>query len=419
MASCAEDLASAATPDVDDVHWLAVRARRAREAGFTRASNAAVEVVRSALRSLEAAGAPGVNRIDQPGDIIMADCLPIWRLVEHDRKELLEGGERAAKASDELRRVVALAGHNSRRSLESEAAPEEDPDTLVPDSELLDSIVDWSKKIDCDSTVVRIGKRQFDLTTHTDDERFALPATGAALHGWTLAGRVVFVAEAPVALCTAAPTGGLSCVDPDAESDSSAPARQLFSTRDEHADASQASLAHARRLALDSFTTLDRTRGNESRVLVAVDFSDKQWELTDAELFDPYERCTRETEAKFDLMSYGAWRGITEHKRHVYRIVNATHAEVTAQASATLLRESADWAMANDPDPAWRIDLDAFTYRTVTFPDVSSFSWGGLAQVGGAFGELAKSHVEAEWFRLRARDAEGVWPLPPWHRGLL
>lgn len=383
MGACAGALASASTPDVDDVHWLAVRARRAREAGFTRSANAAVEAVRAALRSLEAAGAPGVTRIDQPGDVIMSDCLPIWRLVEHDRKELLQGGARAEKAKLELRRVVAMAGHSAGRSLGSEAST----DASAPDNEVLDSIVEWSKQVDCDSTVVRIGKRQFDLTTHSDDERFALPATGAALHGWTLAGRVVFVAEAHVALCTAALSGGLSCVDPEADSDSSAPARRLFATRDDHADVSQASLAHARRLALDSFTTLDRTRGNQSRVLVAVDFADKQWEITDAELFDPYERCTRETEAKFDLMSYGAWQGIIEHKRHVYRIVNATHAEVTAQASATLLRESADWAMANDPDPAWRVDLDAFTYRTVTFPDVSTFNWGGLAQVGGAFGE--------------------------------
>ncbi|KAA0178481.1 hypothetical protein FNF27_00330 [Cafeteria roenbergensis] len=386
MGACADALASAASPNVDDVHWLAVRARRAREAGYTRSADAAVEAVRAALRSLEAAGAPGVTRIDQPGDVIMSDCLPIWRLVEHDRKELLQGGERAEKAAQELRRVVALAGHSARRSLEAGHAAATRSGPSAPDSEVLDSIVEWSKKVDCDSTVVRIGKRQFDLTTHSNDERFALPATGAALHGWTLAGRVVFVAEASVALCTAAPSGGLSCVDPEAGSESSSgPARRLFATRDDHADVSRASLARARRLALDSFTTLDRTRGNQSRVLVAVDFADKQWELTDAEVFDPYERCTRETEAKFDLMSYGAWQGINEHKRHVYRIVNTTHAEVTAQASATLLRESADWAMVNDPDPAWRVDIDAFSFRTVTFPDVSSFSWGGLAQVGGAF----------------------------------
>lgn len=188
MGACADALASAASPNVDDVHWLAVRARRAREAGYTRSADAAVEAVRAALRSLEAAGAPGVTRIDQPGDVIMSDCLPIWRLVEHDRKELLQGGERAEKAAQELRRVVALAGHSARRSLETGHAAATRPGPSAPDNEVLDSIVEWSKKVDCDSTVVRIGKRQFDLTTHSDDERFALPATGAALHGWTLAG---------------------------------------------------------------------------------------------------------------------------------------------------------------------------------------------------------------------------------------
>ncbi|CAE7948903.1 unnamed protein product, partial [Symbiodinium sp. KB8] len=386
-------------PSAREVAALAARARRLGMAGNTEAADFALS---AALTQLARRGSilEGVRRVDQTGTVEPTECLPIWRTIEHDRQMAQTDGE---EAEESRIRLNALANdwrrdHGRLRALGSNAAA-----TEASRDAILDHISAVSRATDCDSSMVTLGDGSwFDVATLSSDTRFRQGALNAPLHGWFLTTMHIFVPEQLQDLCERAPADGRA-LGAQAESSSPGPSavlcrladgeaggagRRLFESPQHHADAVEAAFAHARQLSLKALSNKDRTRGQRTRVMFAVDFEDQQWTPSADEVIRVFKRGARETQAKYDLMSYGAWQGSETVLPTIYRVVNATFAEVRAAASAAMLRSVGEWIVQNHPDPSKRVRLSDWDHQSITFPDINTFSWAGLAQAPGSFGEL-------------------------------
>ena len=395
-------------PSAREVAALAARARRLGMAGNTEAADFALS---AALTQLSRRGSilEGVRRVDQTGTVEPTECLPIWRTIEHDRQMAQTDGE---EAEESRIRLNALANdwrrdHGRLRALGSNAAA-----TEASRDAILDHISAVSRATDCDSSMVTLGDGSwFDVATLSSDTRFRQGALNAPLHGWFLTTMHIFVPEQLQDLCERAPADGRA-LGAQAESSSPGPSavlcrladgeaggagRRLFESPQHHADAVEAAFAHARQLSLKALSNKDRTRGQRTRVMFAVDFEDQQWTPSADEVIRVFKRGARETQAKYDLMSYGAWQGSETVLPTIYRVVNATFAEVRAAASAAMLRSVGEWIVQNHPDPSKRVRLSDWDHQSITFPDINTFSWAGLAQAPGSFGELLDSACTWQW----------------------
>jgi len=220
------------------------------------------------------------------------------------------------------------------------------------------------------------------------DDRFAETAHEVPLHGWALPSLSIFVADDD--LCVVADAGSahgaVRCFH--AAPGTPSTRRMLFSSLEDHSAAAASATSRGRRLALEAFSNQDRSRGSRSRINIAVTFSDQGWDLTDTEVYDEMKLGARKTAAAYTRMSYGAFISNDSFATVVYTLVNTTYAKLTASKSAGELRDAAQWIVENHPDPARRLRFDDYDHQTVAFPqNFNAYSWAGLAQAPGSFGE--------------------------------
>ena len=366
MACAGAVLSARVRADPESVAWLAARGRRLQLTQSNAAAAAALKAVHTALRA-----SPGAfSRVDTAGTVHATECLPTWRVIEHEQRE--------GTLSDTTVAMIAQDRAQARAT------------SVLPDEAVLEAFVQRSKAVDCDAASVSLPLAmggELDVLAARGDERFGATALEVPLHGWAMPSVGIFVADDMLCLdASAGEAPGSDCLH--ALPGQPGSRRALFATPEAHADAVRAAVARGRRLATDSFSNKDRARGPRSRIHIAIQFPDKAWGMSDEAVYDKFRLGARRTASAFDRMSYGSYVSTDSFAPIVYTVVNTTFAAIVASGSSGPIKSAAQWIVENHPDPAKRLRFSDYDFQTVTFPEnFQSYSWAGLAQMPGSFGE--------------------------------